>query len=189
MTCPRLDCADEESRDIDSAGSLIAISDGDMEGARIVTFSAGGAHGLARLASTDQLSLLGGFPAEATPRPITAGPGNTLWVTAEVNLKPGVVVRVSGLEQPVVTPPLPIPKPPLPITPGKPQTRLGKGPRGVVKATKSKETVKFSFSATVPGSSFQCSLTKGKNTIRARGAGGVDPTPAKRSFRVALERR
>jgi predicted phage tail protein len=133
-------------------------------------------------------------------------------------MKPGVIVRVSGLEPPVA--PLPVPTPaPLPIT-TRPQTKLGKGPMGVVRTTKAKATVKFSFSSTAGGATFQCALTKGKKTrkgklrfakasfhgcrsprgyrvgagsyrfqVRAVSAGGVDSTPAKRSFRVLRTRK
>jgi predicted phage tail protein len=124
--------------------------------------------------------------------------------------------RVSGLEPPVTNPlPLPPPTPtPLPIT-AKPETTLGKGPKGAVKTTAAKATVKFTFSSTAAGATFQCALTKGKKAkkgklrfanpkytgckspksykvgpgsyrfqVRAVSAGGVDPSPAKRSFRV-----
>jgi streptogramin lyase len=176
---------------------------------------AGGAHGLARLTPKGELSLLGGFPAGLTPRQITAGPANTLWVTDEENMKKGVIVRISGLEPPVpattTSPPsakvVPVPAKPVP------DTKLGKHPKKVVKAAGKKATVKFTFSSTVAGSTFQCKLVKqgagkGKKakasafkscrspkvlrlapgsyrfSVRAVADGQIDGSPVAGSFRV-----
>ncbi len=119
-------------------------------------------HGLARLTATGELSLLSGFPAEATPRQITAGPNGTLWVTEERVLKSGVIVHVSGVEPPpVMTTTSPPPTNPITVTTKPvPNTSFGKGPKKVVKVVKGKATVKFSFSSTVAGSTFQCRLFK-----------------------------
>ena len=68
------------------------------------------------------------------------------------------VARISGVElppaQPVVTNPITVTEKPVP------DTRVGKGPKKVVKITGAKATVKFTFSSTVAGSSFQCRLVK-----------------------------
>jgi sugar lactone lactonase YvrE len=174
---------------------------------------AGGAHGLARLTATGELSLLGGFPAGLTPRQITAGPGHTLWVTDEENMKNGVIVRISGVELP---PPPPPPVNPIVVTEKPvPNTKFGKGPKKVVKTTAAKATVKFTFSSTVAGSTFQCRLVKvptGKKkkakaskgafaacrspkvlklapgkyrfAVRAVAAGAIDGSPAEKAFKV-----
>ncbi|HWP33850.1 MAG TPA: hypothetical protein VNL97_08895, partial [Solirubrobacterales bacterium] len=79
-----------------------------------------------------------------------------------------------------------------------PETTISGGPKGVVVPN-----MQFSFTATEPGSSFECSLDgaaysactspktyqglgEGLHTfrVRATGAGGVDQTPAERGFQV-----
>jgi hypothetical protein len=110
-----------------------------------------------RVASDGSHTTLTGLPKES-PRQIAAGPGNTLWVT--LIKKEGVVpvsaiARVTGLEPPVTTTTPPSP-PPGPI----PQTKIGKGPKGTVHVRSGKATVKFTFSSTVAGSTFQCNLVK-----------------------------
>jgi virginiamycin B lyase len=150
----------------------------------IVQFAAGG---LTRLTPAGARTFLGGLPVE-TARQVGAGPSNTLWVTLQKKekvLEKSSIARISGLEPPVVGPPAPTP---LPIVPGRPQTKLGKGPKGVVKTTKAKAVVKFSFSADTPGASFECALTPGKKTKKgklrfatARFHGCKSP----RSYRVA----
>jgi streptogramin lyase len=152
--------------------------------------------GLARLTSSGQLTLLGGFPAGRTARQIVAGPNNTLWVTTEKNLEPGAIVRVSGLEPPVTNP--------------VPQTSITKGPR-VVRTAKRTAKVRFRFKSDVAGSTFQCALTKLRKgrkqakpsfktckspktyrlrpgryrfQVRAVAAGGTDATPATRTVKI-----
>jgi streptogramin lyase len=185
----------------------IAI-DGDPFG---VAFGSDGAYWIARsavgevirLTATGQVTTLGGFPAKYFPRQVAAGPSNTIWVTLEI---PGentsAVARISGLEPPVTNPPPP------PVT--APETKITKGPKKVVKTRKKRAKVKFGFSSTSAGASFQCSLTrlKGKKTkaaafkgckspkayrlrpgrysfqVRALLNGVADPTPAVRKFRV-----
>jgi streptogramin lyase len=176
---------------------------------------AGTNHGLARLTTTGELSLLGGFPAGLTPRQITAGPNGTLWVTDEESTKPGVIVRVSGVEPPPATV-TPISGPVVVTTKPVPDTKFGKGPKKVVKTTTGKATVKFTFSSTVAGSSFQCRLLKiptgkGKKKphrvfsgcrspkvlrlapgkyrfgVRAVAAGVTDATAAERAFTVVRQ--
>jgi streptogramin lyase len=182
----------------------------------IVQFAAGQ---LTRLTSTGQTSILGGLPIESA-RQIATGPGNTLWVTLIKSEKGAVpvsaIARISGVE-------LPAPPPP-PTTPGGgpikvteksvPSTQIGKGPKKVVKATGAKATVKFTFSSSVAGSTFQCKLTKvvpgtkkakaskgsfagcrspkvlklapGKYrfAVRAVAAGVLDSSPAEKAFKV-----
>jgi hypothetical protein len=98
--------------------------------------------------------------------------------------------------------------PPPPAT--APETKIGKGPKKVVKTKKKKARVKFRFSSPTAGASFQCALTKlkGKKTkpagfkgckspkvyrlrpgryrfqVRAVSGGVPDPTPAVRKFKI-----
>lgn len=177
-----------------------------------VTFGADGAFWIARfasgsitrLSSDNQITDLGGLPVEG-PRQITAGPGNTLWVTVETKEgggeeKPDKVVKVSGVEAPKTTTP-----------PKAPDTRIGRAPKKKVKTRRHRAKVKFRFSSETAGATFECALTrlkkKGKAPkphftpcrspkvyrvkpgryrfqVRAVAEGLVDPTPAKRSFRV-----
>jgi len=95
----------------------------------------------------------------------------------------------------------PPPPPPLPPVDSTPDTKISKGPKGTIGVPRAT----FRFSATVAGSRFQCKLDKkpfrgckspkayrnlaaGKHTFKVRAIGPtglVDPTPAKRTFRVA----
>lgn len=182
--------------------------DGDPFG---VAFGADGAYWIARsakgelfrLTTTGQVTTLGGFPPKYFPRQVAGGPNNTIWVTAEI---PGEnlagVARVSGLEPPVTAE--------LISKQVVPQTKIGKGPRKVVKTRRKRAKVKFRFSSNPDGARFQCSLTrlKGKKTkaaplkgcrspkvyrlrpgryrfqVRAVLNGVADPTPAVRRFRI-----
>jgi virginiamycin B lyase len=156
-----------------------------------------------RFTTSGQLTTLGGFPPKYFPRQVGAGPGNTIWVTAEI---PGEnqagVARVSGLEPPAVAISA--------VEAATPQTKIGKGPKKVVRTERKRAKVKFRFSSTTAGAKFQCALTrlKGKKTkpapfkgckspkvyrlgpgryrfqVRAVAGGAVDPTPAARKFRV-----
>jgi streptogramin lyase len=124
-------------------------------------FAMAGDDNVRRLTPTGEVSTITGFPAKFFPRQITAGPGFTLWVAMEI---PGgnivEVARITGVEPPkTVTPPLPPPANPITVTTKPvPDTKFGKGPKAVVKVAKGKATVKFSFSSTVAGSTFQCRL-------------------------------
>jgi streptogramin lyase len=137
------------------------------DGAYWIAMSA--AHGVERLTPAGVATALPFTGLEKWfPRQIAAGPGNTLWVTMEV---PGeneyAVGLVTGLEPPV--PPVPKTNPtPLPITPVLSQAKIGKGPKGAVKTTKPKATVKFTFSASIAGSTFQCSLIRGTKTKKGK---------------------
>ncbi len=92
----------------------------------------------------------------------------------------------------------PPPPPPVEVAP---DTKIRKGPKGMIAFPRAT----FRFSATVAGSKFQCkldkkpfrgckspktykNLTAGKHTFKVRAIGPtglVDPTPAKRTFKVA----
>ncbi len=162
--------------------------------------------GVARLTTSGEVTFLGGLPAKYFPRQITAGPNNTLWLTMEI---PGeniyAVARISGLEPPVI--PITAPAP-------APETKIAKGPKKIVKTAGKRAKVKFRFTSTTAGATFQCALTKVKKvkkgkkaakpqfkgckspksyslkpgkyrfSVRAVSAGVVDPSAATRSFRV-----
>jgi hypothetical protein len=100
-----------------------------------------------------------GVPKEFHPRQVAAGANNTIWVASENNATMKVdVTRISGLEPP---PPPVIPPGPVPIAqpaPKLPQTRLGKKPKKVVRATGATAKVTFGFSSSTAGASFECSL-------------------------------
>lgn len=157
--------------------------------------------GLTRFTTTGQATFLGGLPDESA-RQITAGPGNTLWVTLTKMGQPGVA-RVSGVDPAVVS----SAPPPLPS----PQTKIDKGPKKVEKTRKKRAKVKFRFSSPTPGVTFECWLMRaskkaqpailkykacnspkvyrlrpGKYKFRVRAVnGGVpDLTPAVRNFRI-----
>jgi hypothetical protein len=87
-----------------------------------------------------------------------------------------------------------------------PNTKLGRHPKGKLKTKKSKVKVKFTFSADIAGSAFECKLDKGKFTacsspksykvkpgkhkftVRAKAGGVVDPSPASFSFKVVKKK-
>ena len=93
-----------------------------------------------------------------------------------------------------------------PPPPSVPETKLGSKPKAVVKTTKAKASVRFTFSSDVAGATFQCKLDKGafaackspksykakpgkhKFQVRAVGPGGTDATPASFSFKVKKQR-
>jgi streptogramin lyase len=156
--------------------------------------------GITRFTPTGQATFLGGLPIES-PRQITAGPGNTLWVTLSKMGAPGVA-RISGVDPIGSTPPPPLPQP---------QTKIDKSPKKVVKTRKKRAKVKFRFSSATPGVTFECWLMRvskkaqlailkykackspkiyrlrpGKYKFRVRAVnGGVpDLTPAVRNFRI-----
>jgi len=125
----------------------------------IVQFLAGQ---LVRLTTAGEVSFLPGLPME-TARQITAGPNNTLWITLQKNEAkdiPSSVVRVSGVDPASTNNPPPPPPPPVL------ETKIGKGPKKVVKTRNNKAKVKFRFSSSAAGATFECSLTrlKGKKT-------------------------
>jgi hypothetical protein len=83
-----------------------------------------------------------------------------------------------------------------------PNTTIGAHPKETIKTTKKKVKVKFSFSSTDAGATFECKLDKGsfegcsspksykvklgkhKFSVRATSAAGTDPSPATFSFKV-----
>lgn len=166
---------------------------------------------LIRMTTTGEVTTLPGLPEKYFPRQVAGGPGGTVWVTMEI---PGeniaAVARVTGVESPATKPPPPPPPPPL----AAPQTKIGKGPKKVVKTRKQKAKVKFVFSSPTAGVSFQCALTKlnGKRVklsfkgckspkryklvpgryrfqVRAVSGGVPDPTPAARKFKIVRIKR
>ena len=141
-------------------GDPFGVAYGSDQAFWIVQFANGG---LTRLTSNGQTSFLGGLPKE-TARQVAAGPGNTLWVTLvhkEKVVEVSEIARVSGLEPPPLSPSGTTPGGPITVTQKPvPDTRIAKGPKKVVKTTRARATVKFSFSSTVAGSTFQCRLTK-----------------------------
>jgi len=124
-------------------------------------FAMAGDDNVRRLTPTGEVSTITGFPPKFFPRQITAGPGSTLWVAMEI---PGFntveVARITGVELPNTTATPPPTNPIVVTTKPVPDTSFGKGPKKVVKVAKGKATVKFSFSSTVAGSTFQCRLFK-----------------------------
>lgn len=158
-------------------------------------FAAGG---VVRMTTNGVKTPIGGL-SKNSPRQIASGPNNTMWVTLEKNEEEGVA-RISGLEPPVE-----------PISARVPQTKIKLGPKGKVKTTGKRARVKFRFTSSAQGATFQCSLVKlrkGKKPpravfkncksprtyslkpgryrfkVRAVVSGQVDPTPASRTFRV-----
>jgi streptogramin lyase len=119
-----------------------------------VALSAAGKDGVERLTASGQISFLGGLKNESMARQIASGPGNTMWVTITKAGAEGVA-RISGLEPP--------PKPPPPSA--KPQTKL-KRARGIVRTRGRRATVRFRFSSTSAGATFECRL----KTLRAKRA-------------------
>jgi hypothetical protein len=86
-----------------------------------------------------------------------------MWVAMEIPGENTVeVARISGLEPPVTPSPTPSPSPtppgPAPVV--LPQTLLGKFPKKVVKTTGQTAKVKFAFSSTAVGATFECSIGK-----------------------------
>lgn len=121
--------------------------------------------GVVQLTAEGAKTFLGGLPKES-PRQITSGPGNTLWVTLVKTGEEGVA-RISGVEPPVtvppggtpvVTPPAPSPQPVTPA-PGPPQTQIAKAPRHHVVATGKRTQVSFRFAATPAATRFECALS------------------------------
>jgi hypothetical protein len=164
------------------------------------------ADGVQRLAPDGTSTFLGGLPPKFFPRQIAPGPNNTLWVTMEIPASTYEVARISGLEPPAKPTGTNTPQP------VRPETKIDKGPKKKVKTKGKRASVKFRFSSTTPGATFECALVrkakKGKKTpkpkfksckspkklklrpgryrfsVRAVSGGLVDPTPATSSFRV-----
>jgi hypothetical protein len=146
----------------------------------IVQFAAGQ---LTRVSASGQTSVLGGLPLESA-RQIAAGPDHTLWITMikkAGSVPVSAIVRVSGVE-PAAPPTMTTggggsttstapPNPPVP------NTQLGKGLKKVVATEARRATVRVTFTSTVAGSSFQCSLVKVPAPKK-----GKKPKPPKPAF-------
>lgn len=96
--------------------------------------------------------------------------------------------------------------PPSPSPPPVPDTKIGVHPGAKVVTKKAKLKVKFTFSSTVAGATFECKLDKGpykpcrspktfkvkpgkhKLSVRAIGPGGIDATPATANFKVIRQK-
>lgn len=140
-----------------------------------------------RLAADGTVTTLALTPGSG-PRQLSAGPGDTLWVTLDTAEK---VARITG-----VTPAPTATKPPAP------GTTITTGPRKVVRTSKARARVVFRFTSNVSGATFRCRLGSapfrsctspkayrlkpGRYTFKVRAvAGGVlDSTPATRTFRI-----
>lgn len=174
----------------------------------IAMFGANAANpaGAERLTSSGAHTSLTGLKPGFGARQITAGPNNTMWMTAEKNgeTQESEVVRISGLEPPVA----------VPISgtkPKTPETTIGKGPRKTVKTHGKRAKVTFRFSSSDAAAKFECALVtikKGKKApnpkfkgckspkkfslkpgkyrfnVRAVLAGVADPSPATKAFKV-----
>jgi subtilase-type serine protease len=146
-------------------------------------------------------SVVNGF-AQTTVNPAFSC-GKSFSISNDTGAKTLKATIVSGgTACPSSTTPPPPPPPPL----AAPDTKLGKRPAAKVKTKQAKAKVKFTFSATVAGSTFQCKLDKGaykactspktykvkpgKHTfsVRAVGPGGTDATPATFKFKVVKEK-
>jgi streptogramin lyase len=163
--------------------------------------------GVERLTSAGTHTSLGGLKPGFGARQITAGPNNTMWMTAERNGEEheSEVVRISGLEPPVA---VPISGP---AKPKAPETKISKGPKKTVKTKGKKAKVSFKFSSSAAGASFECALVKMKKgkkqpkpkfkgckspktyklkpgkyrfSVRAVLSGVADPSPATKTFKV-----
>ncbi len=164
---------------------------------------------LIRLAPDNKSTELKGFAPESGPRQIAGGPGHTLWVTLQKSQKVG---RVSGLEPPsngIKGPPPPA-APETKIDGGPKGKVTAKGKRKRVKFRFSSPSAGATFECrlvrivkvpvpkkrkalAVKLPAFKgCSSPKRyrlgpgryRFEVRAVLAGQVDPTPAKRSFRI-----
>ncbi|MBS1843789.1 MAG: hypothetical protein JST53_05150 [Actinobacteria bacterium] len=139
-------------------------------------FAMSAAHGLERLTPTGEASALPFVGFETWfPRQLNPGPANTLWVLMEVPGSEYAVAKITGVEPPAPPTPSPTPAPPVIKVAEKavPDTVLGKHPKKVVKTTGAKATVTFTFSSTVPGSTFRCKLVKpavGKKKMKPKAA-------------------
>jgi streptogramin lyase len=168
-------------------------------------FAMSAANNVQRLTADGKATPLNGFPEKFFPRQIAPGPNNTLWVTMEIPGETYEVARISGLEPPVKQIDSPVPGP------QRPETRIDKGPKKKVRTKGKRATVKFRFSSTTTGATFECALVKAKKgkktpkpkfkgckspkklklrpgryrfSVRAVSGGLVDPSPATSSFRV-----
>jgi hypothetical protein len=164
--------------------------------------------GAQRFTASGESTFIGGAEERFFVRQIGSGPDNTIWITMidPEGAEDHEVGRISGLEPPVKPTGTNTPKP------VRPDTKIDKGPKKKVRTKGKRASVKFRFSSTTAGATFECALVrkakKGKKTpkpkfksckspkklrlrpgryrfsVRAVSGGLVDPTPATRSFRV-----
>ena len=173
-------------------------------------FAMSAANNLQRLTVDGNATPLNGLPPKFFPRQIAPGPNNTLWVTMEI---PGEnvyeVARVTGVDPPK--------GPGGEEKPKAPETKIDKGPKKKVVTKRKRASVRFRFSSTTAGATFECAVVrkpskKGKKapqpkfkackspkklklrpgryrfSVRAVSGGVADPTPATSSFRVVRGR-
>jgi streptogramin lyase len=161
-----------------------------------VSLGADGAYWFAQFATNDlgRLTPQGTYStlpisAGTGPRQLSAGPGNTMWVTLDLAEKVGRITAVAP-------------------TPRAVNTRITKAPKKVVRTAKARAKVKFRFRGT-DGASFQCRLGKKPMKkwrpcsspavltlkadryvfrVRALLGGSTDPTPATKRFTVIRRR-
>lgn len=143
-------------------GDPFGVAYGSDKAFWIAQFAAGG---VTRVTPAGARTFLGGLPKE-TARQIAAGPDNTLWVTLPKAGEPRIA-RITGLEPPQPPPPpgSTTQPPPGSVPPGPgpvvlPETVLGKGPKSLVKTSGKTAEVKFSFSSTTAGATFECAIGK-----------------------------
>lgn len=144
--------------------------------------------------------------ASTTTNPSLACPNQFTAAYDDGAKKASATVSSSGAKCSSEEPPKEAPKtdpPPAAI----PDTVLGTHPKGTVKTKKAKARVKFTFSSTVAGATFQCKLDKGAFapctspksysakpgkhtfTVQATSSGAIDPTPATFKFRVVKKKK
>ncbi|MEZ5186807.1 MAG: hypothetical protein R2720_13780 [Candidatus Nanopelagicales bacterium] len=165
-----------------------------------VAFGTDGAYWFAQFATNNlgRLTTDGTYStlplaAGTGPRQLTAGPGNTLWVTLDLAER---VARIGGV---VATP----------DDSATVQTRITKAPKKKVRTSKKRAKVRVRFDGT-SGATFQCRLNKkphkkwrscsspktyrlkpGKYTLRVRAVldGTKDQSPARTKFKVVRKPR
>ena len=172
-------------------------------------FAMSAANNVQRLTADGKATPLSGFPepglAEFFPRQIAAGPNNTLWVTMEIPGEDATRSPASAASN----------RRSSRSSPNRRRRRRGstKARRRRSRTRRKRASVKFRFSSTTAGATFECALVKKpakkarkapkpkfksckspkklklrpgryRFSVRAVGGGVADPTPATRSFRV-----
>jgi hypothetical protein len=204
------------AQEFERDGDPFGVALGSDKAYWIALFGGAGQPGVERLTSTGEHTYLGGLKPGFGARQITAGPNNTMWMTAENNVENEFeVVRISGLEPPAAVPISGTPAP----KPKAPETKISKGPKKTVKTRGQKAKVTFKFSSPTAGASFECALVKTKKkgkgkkqpkpsfksckspkkyklkpgkykfSVRAVLAGVADPSPASKAFKVVHVKR
>lgn len=173
---------------------------------------------LVRLTSTGERSFLGGLPKESPRQIAAGPGDTLWVTLVKAGEEGVARISGLEPPSPVVSsPPMSptAPKSPTGPRPAPPQTKLLEGPKRKLEATGKRTRVSFRFSSSTAGATFQCALTKAlkgkrkaaprfiacrspksyalvpgayKFSVRAIGAGGDDPSPATRSFRILPSR-